>query len=243
MPSLPSASWSGADSPWSSSAGPAPLHIIFPTRFSATRLADFAARAAAIAGTFSRGRRSPARWRRSAARRRRRGPLGGADVALAPARRPRPSARRAGRLRRRARRRRWRRSRRGRRSSPSRRRPAASMRRSACRSIRVGLAIADVSARLGAGGDKSLLAVEGALVNLRGKETAAPNLRIALARRRRARALRLDDAPAQGPARRRRARSVSSPASPRRRPASSTRWSNSSRRAIRIPSPRRDEGS
>jgi len=44
----------------------------------------------------------------------------------------------------------------------------------------VGLAIADVSARLGAGGDKSLLAVEGALVNLRSKETAAPNLRIAL---------------------------------------------------------------
>ena len=44
----------------------------------------------------------------------------------------------------------------------------------------VGLAIADVSARLGAGGDKSLLAVEGALVNVRGKETAAPNLRIAL---------------------------------------------------------------
>jgi predicted Zn finger-like uncharacterized protein len=44
----------------------------------------------------------------------------------------------------------------------------------------VGLAIADVSARLGAGGDKALLAVEGALVNLRGKETAVPNLRIAL---------------------------------------------------------------
>jgi predicted Zn finger-like uncharacterized protein len=44
----------------------------------------------------------------------------------------------------------------------------------------VGLAIADVSARLGAGGDKSLLAVEGAVVNLRGRETAAPNLRIAL---------------------------------------------------------------
>jgi predicted Zn finger-like uncharacterized protein len=44
----------------------------------------------------------------------------------------------------------------------------------------IGLAIADVSARLGAGGDKSLLAVEGALVNLRGKETAAPNLRVAL---------------------------------------------------------------
>jgi len=44
----------------------------------------------------------------------------------------------------------------------------------------LGLAIADVSARLGAGGDKSLLAVEGALVNLRAKETAAPNLRIAL---------------------------------------------------------------
>jgi predicted Zn finger-like uncharacterized protein len=44
----------------------------------------------------------------------------------------------------------------------------------------LGLAIADVSARLGAGGDRSLLAVEGALVNLRGKETAAPNLRIAL---------------------------------------------------------------
>ena len=43
-----------------------------------------------------------------------------------------------------------------------------------------GLAFADVSARLGAGGDKSLLAVEGALVNLRGQETAAPNLRIAL---------------------------------------------------------------
>jgi predicted Zn finger-like uncharacterized protein len=44
----------------------------------------------------------------------------------------------------------------------------------------VGLAIAGVSARLGAGGDKSLLAVEGALVNLRGRETAVPNLRIAL---------------------------------------------------------------
>jgi predicted Zn finger-like uncharacterized protein len=44
----------------------------------------------------------------------------------------------------------------------------------------VGLAIADVSARLGAGGDKSLLAVEGALVNLRGNDTAAPDLRIAL---------------------------------------------------------------
>jgi len=44
----------------------------------------------------------------------------------------------------------------------------------------VGLAIADVSARLGTGGDKSLLTVEGALVNLRGKETAAPDLRIAL---------------------------------------------------------------
>jgi hypothetical protein len=44
----------------------------------------------------------------------------------------------------------------------------------------VGLAIADVSARLGAGGDKSVLAVEGALLNLTGKATAAPNLRIAL---------------------------------------------------------------
>jgi predicted Zn finger-like uncharacterized protein len=44
----------------------------------------------------------------------------------------------------------------------------------------VGLEIADVSARLGAGSDKSLLAVEGVLVNLRGRETAAPNLRIAL---------------------------------------------------------------
>jgi predicted Zn finger-like uncharacterized protein len=44
----------------------------------------------------------------------------------------------------------------------------------------VGLAIDDVSARLGAGGDKSLLVVEGALVNLRGKPIAAPNLRIAL---------------------------------------------------------------
>jgi predicted Zn finger-like uncharacterized protein len=40
----------------------------------------------------------------------------------------------------------------------------------------VGLAIADVSARLGAGGDKSLLVVEGALVNLRGEGTAAPNI-------------------------------------------------------------------
>jgi predicted Zn finger-like uncharacterized protein len=44
----------------------------------------------------------------------------------------------------------------------------------------VGIAISAVSARLGAGGDKSLLAVEGALVNLRGKETVAPDLRIAL---------------------------------------------------------------
>jgi hypothetical protein len=44
----------------------------------------------------------------------------------------------------------------------------------------VGIAIADVSARLGAGGDKSLLAIEGTLVNLRGSEIAAPRLRIAL---------------------------------------------------------------
>jgi predicted Zn finger-like uncharacterized protein len=44
----------------------------------------------------------------------------------------------------------------------------------------VGLTIDDVSARLGLGGDKSLLVVEGALVNLRGKQTVAPNLRIAL---------------------------------------------------------------
>jgi hypothetical protein len=44
----------------------------------------------------------------------------------------------------------------------------------------LGLEIADVSARLGVGGDKSLLAVEGALVNLRGAETVAPNLRVAL---------------------------------------------------------------
>jgi hypothetical protein len=44
----------------------------------------------------------------------------------------------------------------------------------------VGLTIDDVSARLGLGGDKSLLVVEGALVNLRGKQTVAPKLRIAL---------------------------------------------------------------
>ena len=125
---------------------------------------------------------------------------------------------------------RWRRSPRARRSSPSRRRLAASMRRSACRSIRVGLAIVDVSARLGAGGDKSLLAVEGALVNLRGKETAAPE------------SAHRACAPPTGAnsmsGRRARPRTgsppasafPSSPASPRRRPASSTRWSNSSRR-------------
>lgn len=44
----------------------------------------------------------------------------------------------------------------------------------------LGLAIRDVVARLGAGGDKSLLAVEGSIVNLRGQPAAAPNLRIAL---------------------------------------------------------------
>ena len=45
---------------------------------------------------------------------------------------------------------------------------------------RTGLAIADVSAHLGQGADKTLLAVEGSLVNLRQRETAAPDLRIAL---------------------------------------------------------------
>jgi predicted Zn finger-like uncharacterized protein len=43
-----------------------------------------------------------------------------------------------------------------------------------------GLAIADVSAHLGEGADKALLLVEGALVNLRSRETSAPDLRIAL---------------------------------------------------------------
>jgi len=43
-----------------------------------------------------------------------------------------------------------------------------------------GLAIADVTARLGAGGDKSLLAVQGSIVNLSRHAVAAPGLRIAL---------------------------------------------------------------
>jgi predicted Zn finger-like uncharacterized protein len=43
-----------------------------------------------------------------------------------------------------------------------------------------GLAIADVSAHLGEGADKTLLSVEGSLVNLRPRETSAPDLRIAL---------------------------------------------------------------
>jgi predicted Zn finger-like uncharacterized protein len=43
-----------------------------------------------------------------------------------------------------------------------------------------GLAIAEVSAHLGEGADKTLLSVEGALVNLRPRETSAPDLRIAL---------------------------------------------------------------
>ena len=74
----------------------------------------------------------------------------------------------------------WRSSQRGRRSSPPL--PAAGGLYAAIGLPvnPVGLAIADVSARLGAGGDKSLLVVEGALVNLRGEGTAAPNLRIAL---------------------------------------------------------------
>jgi predicted Zn finger-like uncharacterized protein len=43
-----------------------------------------------------------------------------------------------------------------------------------------GLSIVEVSAHLGQGADKTLLAVEGSLVNLRQRETAAPDLRIAL---------------------------------------------------------------
>ena len=43
-----------------------------------------------------------------------------------------------------------------------------------------GLSIVEVSAHLGQGPDKTLLAVEGSLVNLRQRETAAPDLRIAL---------------------------------------------------------------
>ena len=43
-----------------------------------------------------------------------------------------------------------------------------------------GLRIDDVSARLAEGGDKKVLLVEGAIVNLRQEETAAPDLRIAL---------------------------------------------------------------
>ena len=43
-----------------------------------------------------------------------------------------------------------------------------------------GLGITDVRARLGGGGDKSLLAIEGAVVNLSGRSAPAPNLRIAL---------------------------------------------------------------
>jgi len=45
---------------------------------------------------------------------------------------------------------------------------------------RTGLAIADVSAHFGRGADKTLLAIEGELVNLRQSSTAAPDLRIAL---------------------------------------------------------------
>ncbi len=43
-----------------------------------------------------------------------------------------------------------------------------------------GLAIEDVRARVGESGDKKILMVEGAIVNLREAETAAPALRIAL---------------------------------------------------------------
>jgi predicted Zn finger-like uncharacterized protein len=43
-----------------------------------------------------------------------------------------------------------------------------------------GLAIEDVRARVGESGDKKILMVEGAIVNLREAETAAPDLRIAL---------------------------------------------------------------
>ena len=54
------------------------------------------------------------------------------------------------------------------------------MRRSACRSTRSAWRSSTSAPGWAAGGDKSLLAVEGALVNLRGRETAAPSLRIAL---------------------------------------------------------------
>ena len=43
-----------------------------------------------------------------------------------------------------------------------------------------GLAIEDVSARLGAVGEKNVLVVEGWIVNLRPGQTPAPDLRIAL---------------------------------------------------------------
>ena len=162
MPSLPSASWSGADSPWLSSAGPVPLHIIFPTRFSAARRAVFAARAATIAGTFSRGRRSPARWRRSAARPRRSGPLRGGR---------RARRRLAARLRRLAAPLACAAALAGAIAAVAARAEIAAVAPGASGLYAaiglpvnsVGLAIADVSARLGAGGDKSLLAVEGAL--------------------------------------------------------------------------------
>ena len=73
-------------------------------------------------------------------------------------------------------------------------------------------------------GDKKILLVEGAIVNLRQGETAAPDLRIALARGRRARALCLDDARAEERGWRAGSACASPRGSPRRRRESRTRW-------------------
>ena len=162
--------------------------------------------------------------------------------APAPARRPRPSARRADSPAPPRSPAPWRPSRRERRSSPPCRRPAASMRRSACRSIRSDWR-SRTSARVSAPAATSRCSlVEGALVNLRGEEIAAAG------------SAHRACAPPTGAkstsGRRDRPRTGSPPASAFLRgplaappPGGVERWSNSSRRAIRIPSPRRDEGS
>ena len=87
-----------------------------------------------------------------------------------------------------------------------------------------GLAIEDVRARVGDSGDKKILMVEGAIVNLREAETAAPDLRIALRAADGARTLCLDGARAQGPAGARGARALRGPARRAARRGSRTRW-------------------
>ena len=199
MPTFPAGAWSGADLPCSSFARPAPLHTIFPNeilgdealpislrglRPSAGRCSRAPTLAASVASTRGEPARSIGAPAPGAALARRLARLARKLAAPLAARGPR-----------------WRRDGGDRRARSDRRRRAGAAGAYAAIGLPVnlrGLAIEDVRARVGEGGDKKMLMVEGAIVNLRQAETAAPELAHRLARRRRARALCLDDARAQG---------------------------------------------